>query len=80
MAHGAESKEPARLAPASAAAAVALAVDGCRALTAAGDMAAAIMTAVLLDRLQQFIRGGFGRAIITGAGFGIGDDIINKIF
>ncbi len=24
--------------------------------------------------------GGFGRAIMTGAGFGIGDDIINKIF
>jgi hypothetical protein len=30
--------------------------------------------------LQQFLGGGFGRAIITGAGFGIGDDIINKIF
>jgi hypothetical protein len=23
---------------------------------------------------------GFGRAIVTGAGFGIGDDLINKIF
>jgi hypothetical protein len=23
---------------------------------------------------------GFGRAILTGAGFGIGDDLINKIF
>ena len=30
--------------------------------------------------LQQFLGGGFGRAIMTGAGFGIGDDIINKIF
>ena len=30
--------------------------------------------------LQQFLGGGFGRAIVTGAGFGIGDDIINKIF
>jgi hypothetical protein len=29
--------------------------------------------------LQQFLGGGFGRAIISGAGFGIGDDIINKI-
>ncbi len=30
--------------------------------------------------LQQFLGGGFGRAIMTGAGFGIGDDIINAIF
>ena len=30
--------------------------------------------------LQQFLSGGFGRAIVTGAGFGIGDDIINSIF
>jgi hypothetical protein len=30
--------------------------------------------------LQQFLSGGFGRAIITGAGFGIGDDIIKDIF
>jgi hypothetical protein len=30
--------------------------------------------------LQQFLSGGFGRAIATGAGFGIGDDLINKIF
>jgi hypothetical protein len=30
--------------------------------------------------LQQFLGGGFGRAIVTGAGFGIGDDIINAIF
>jgi hypothetical protein len=29
--------------------------------------------------LQQFLGGGLGRAIISGAGFGIGDDIINKI-
>ena len=30
--------------------------------------------------LQSFLGGGFGRAIVTGAGFGIGDDIINKNF
>jgi len=30
--------------------------------------------------LQQFLSGGFGRAIMTGAGFGIGDDLINHIF
>jgi hypothetical protein len=30
--------------------------------------------------LQQFLGGGFGRAIVDGAGFGIGDDLINKIF
>ena len=30
--------------------------------------------------LQQFLGGGFGRAIVTGAGFGIGDDIIKAIF
>ncbi len=30
--------------------------------------------------LQRFLGGGFGRAIMTGAGFGIGDDLINKIF
>jgi hypothetical protein len=30
--------------------------------------------------LQQFLGGGFGRAIVTGAGFGIGDDIIRAIF
>jgi hypothetical protein len=30
--------------------------------------------------LQQFLSGGFGRAIVTGAGFGIGDDIIRNIF
>ena len=30
--------------------------------------------------LQRFLSGGFGRAIVTGAGFGIGDDIINSIF
>jgi hypothetical protein len=30
--------------------------------------------------LQQFLGGGFGRAIVTGAGFGIGDDIIRNIF
>lgn len=30
--------------------------------------------------LQRFLGGGMGRAIMTGAGFGIGDDIINQIF
>ena len=28
----------------------------------------------------RFLGGGFGRAIAMGAGFGIGDDIINSIF
>jgi hypothetical protein len=30
--------------------------------------------------LQSFLGGGFGRAIVSRADFGIGDDIINKIF
>jgi hypothetical protein len=30
--------------------------------------------------LQRFLGGNFGRAIVTGAGFGIGDDIVNSIF
>lgn len=30
--------------------------------------------------LHRFLGGNFGRAIVTGAGFGIGDDIINSIF
>lgn len=30
--------------------------------------------------LGGLFNSGFGRAIMTGAGFGIGDDIINKIF
>jgi hypothetical protein len=30
--------------------------------------------------LQRFLGGTFGRAIVTGAGFGIGDDIVNRIF
>jgi len=30
--------------------------------------------------LQQFLGGGFGRAIMTGAGFGIGDDLVRAIF
>jgi hypothetical protein len=30
--------------------------------------------------LGRFLSGNFGRAIVTGAGFGIGDDIINSIF
>jgi hypothetical protein len=29
--------------------------------------------------LSRFVGGGFGRAIVSGAGFGIGDDIINRI-
>ena len=30
--------------------------------------------------LGEIFNSGFGRAIMTGAGFGIGDDLINKIF
>jgi len=30
--------------------------------------------------LGRFLGGGFGRAIAMGAGFGLGDDIINSIF
>ena len=30
--------------------------------------------------MQRFLGGGFGRAIATGAGFGIGDEIIQNIF
>jgi hypothetical protein len=30
--------------------------------------------------LGELMNSGFGRAIVTGAGFGIGDDLINKIF
>jgi hypothetical protein len=30
--------------------------------------------------LQRFLSGGFGRAIAAGAGFGIGDDLINHLF
>lgn len=30
--------------------------------------------------LQRFLGGGFGRAIATGAGFGIGDELIQSIF
>jgi len=30
--------------------------------------------------LGGLMNSGFGRAIVTGAGFGIGDDLINKIF
>jgi len=30
--------------------------------------------------LQRFLGGRFGQAIITGAGIGIGDDIVNSIF
>jgi len=30
--------------------------------------------------LSEFLNSGFGRAIEMGAGFGIGDDLINKLF
>ena len=30
--------------------------------------------------LQRFLGGGFGRAVATGAGFGIGDELIQSIF
>jgi hypothetical protein len=30
--------------------------------------------------LQRFLGGRFGQAIVTGAGIGIGDDIVNGIF
>jgi hypothetical protein len=30
--------------------------------------------------LQRFLSGRFGQAIVTGAGIGIGDDIVNTIF
>jgi hypothetical protein len=30
--------------------------------------------------LGRFLGGGFGRAIASGVGFGIGDDLINRIF
>jgi hypothetical protein len=30
--------------------------------------------------LSDFLNSGFGRAIEMGAGFGIGDDLINKLF
>lgn len=30
--------------------------------------------------LHRFLGSGFGQAIVTGAGFGIGDDLINDIF
>ena len=30
--------------------------------------------------LQRFLGGGLGRAVVTGAGFGIGDELINSIF
>ena len=30
--------------------------------------------------IAGFFNSGFGRAILTGAGFGIGDDLINRIF
>lgn len=30
--------------------------------------------------LHHFLGGGFGQAIVRGAGFGIGDDLINQLF
>lgn len=30
--------------------------------------------------LQRFLGGGLGRSILSGAGFGIGDDLINHLF
>jgi hypothetical protein len=30
--------------------------------------------------LQRFLGGRFGQAIVTGAGIGIGDDIVNSVF
>ena len=30
--------------------------------------------------LQRFLGGRFGQAIVTGAGIGMGDDIVNSIF
>ncbi len=30
--------------------------------------------------LQRFLSGRFGQAMVTGAGIGIGDDIVNSIF
>ena len=30
--------------------------------------------------LGGFLQSGFGRAVVTGLGFGLGDDLINKIF
>ena len=30
--------------------------------------------------LQRFLGGNFGQAIVRGAGFGVGDDIVNSIF
>jgi hypothetical protein len=30
--------------------------------------------------VRHFLSGGFGRAIVQGAGFGIGDDLINHLF
>lgn len=34
----------------------------------------------LMGALGGFLNSGFGRAIEMGAGFGLGDDLINKIF
>lgn len=34
----------------------------------------------LMGALDGFLNSGFGRAIEMGAGFGLGDDLINKLF
>ena len=34
----------------------------------------------IMGALDGFLNSGFGRAIEMGAGFGLGDDLINKIF
>lgn len=34
----------------------------------------------LLGAIDSFLNSGFGRAVEMGAGFGLGDDLINKLF
>ncbi|MGE0072863.1 MAG: hypothetical protein AB7S55_07365 [Thiomonas sp.] len=49
----------------------------------AGGMAqtaAAAPQGGLMGALDGFLNSGFGRAIEMGAGFGLGDDLINKLF
>ena len=45
-----------------------------------GGMGGAMMGGGGGGMLGRFLGGGMGRAIMTGAGFGIGDDLINHIF
>jgi signal transduction histidine kinase len=42
--------------------------------------AAAVQQGGLMGALDGFLNSGFGRAIEMGAGFGLGDDLINKLF